>query len=102
MKICIDATPLLMASAGIKTYLYHWIDHLRRAAGKDIRIETFPRFGRSQPLQHQRSQEGVLRTVQGLAQLQLSNLAHLPPIGLRNPDIFHACKLRTPPRGARL
>ena len=26
----IDAVPLLIRSAGVKNYLYHWIEHLRR------------------------------------------------------------------------
>ena len=33
MRVVIDATPLLVRSAGVKNYLYHWILHLRRAAG---------------------------------------------------------------------
>ena len=42
MNITIDATPLLVRSAGVKNYLYHWIAHLRRQAGRDT-IRTFPR-----------------------------------------------------------
>ena len=41
MRVVIDATPLLVRSAGVKNYLYHWIMHLRRAAGADV-IGTFP------------------------------------------------------------
>jgi hypothetical protein len=33
MRVVIDATPLLVRSAGVKNYLYHWIMHLRRVAG---------------------------------------------------------------------
>src|SRR5260370_41729478 len=33
MRVVVDATPLLVRSAGVKNYLYHWILHLRRAAG---------------------------------------------------------------------
>ena len=32
MRVVIDAVPLLIRSAGVKNYLYHWIDHLRLAA----------------------------------------------------------------------
>ena len=32
MRVVIDAVPLLIRSAGVKNYLYHWIEHLRRAA----------------------------------------------------------------------
>ena len=30
MRVVIDATPLLVRSAGVKNYLYHWILHMRR------------------------------------------------------------------------
>ena len=33
MRVVVDATPLLVRSAGVKNYLFHWILHLRRAAG---------------------------------------------------------------------
>ena len=35
MRILIDATPLLLRSAGVKTYTYHWIQHLWQQAGND-------------------------------------------------------------------
>jgi len=33
MRIFIDAIPLLVRSAGVKNYLFHWIVHLRRLLG---------------------------------------------------------------------
>ena len=30
MRVSIDCTPLLIRSAGVKTYLYHWTEALRR------------------------------------------------------------------------
>src|ERR1035438_10200367 len=33
MRVVIDATPLLVRSAGVKNYLYHWILHRRRDGG---------------------------------------------------------------------
>ena len=41
MRVAIDATPLLVRSAGVKNYLYYWIEHLRRFAGDDV-IRTVP------------------------------------------------------------
>jgi hypothetical protein len=44
MRVAIDATPLLLQSAGVKNYLFHWIRHLRRLAGREA-IQTFPFLG---------------------------------------------------------
>ena len=30
MRICIDATSLLLRSAGVKNYVYHWILSMQR------------------------------------------------------------------------
>ena len=35
MRIFIDAIPLLVRSAGVKNYLFHWIVHLRRLLGDE-------------------------------------------------------------------
>ena len=52
MRLTIDAIPLLFRSAGVKNYLYHWIDHLRRQpAAPEIRL--FPWLGDLPPLDHQ-------------------------------------------------
>jgi len=45
MRILIDATSVLLRSAGIKTYTYYWIQHLWQQAGNE-HILTFPRLGR--------------------------------------------------------
>jgi hypothetical protein len=54
MRVAIDATPLLVRSAGVKNYLYYWIEHLRRLGGDDA-IRTFPRLDASRPLTHNAS-----------------------------------------------
>jgi hypothetical protein len=41
MRIFIDAIPLLVRSAGVKNYLFHWIVHLRRLLG-DEQVRLFP------------------------------------------------------------
>src|ERR1017187_4902533 len=108
MRVAIDAVPLLIRSAGVKNYLYHWIEHLRRAAGAPSGSEavaTFPALGDFGPLRHNRSIAGGWRTGTGLAALALANYTPLPVLDwvTRGADIFHASGLmRHPPRRPRL
>src|SRR5215471_10193226 len=99
MRVLIDATPLLVKSAGGKNYLYHWIGHLRRVAGADI-IGTFPAMEEC-VLRHDVSVAGKWRTVRGLAMLGLGNHTPFPVIDVaaRGADLFHASVLvHRPPR----
>ncbi len=43
MKVCIDCSPLLVRSAGVKTYLYHWLNALRRSEPESIVTFLEPR-----------------------------------------------------------
>ena len=79
----IDATPLLVRSAGVKNYLYHWILHLRRQAGPAA-IATFPRMDSVRPLTHEASVAGPVRTIAGLGALALSNHLRLPVLQWMN------------------
>lgn len=104
MIISIDATPLLVRSAGVKNYLYHWITHLRRLAPPDT-IRTFPELGPLAELDHDASVAGPWRTYTALAALAISNYTPVPAIEwfTRGADIFHATVLtQRPPRRARL
>jgi alpha-1,3-rhamnosyl/mannosyltransferase len=104
MRVAIDATPLLVRSAGVKNYLYYWIKHLRRLAGPDA-IRTFPGFDASRPLNHNASTADPLRTFFGLGALAVSNYTPVPVLdwATRGCDVFHATNLvRRPPRGMRL
>ena len=104
MHIVIDATPLLVRSAGVKNYLYHWITHLRRQAGRDT-IGTFPHLPALGPLDHNASVAGPLRTAASLAGLAVANYTPAPILDwmARDADIFHATVLvRRPPKRARL
>ncbi|HTS61847.1 MAG TPA: glycosyltransferase family 1 protein [Candidatus Acidoferrales bacterium] len=104
MRVVIDAAPLLVRSAGVKNYLYHWILHLRRAAGRDV-VRTFPRLERVRPLRHDGSIAGWWKTVAGLGALAASNHTPLPVLDwlTRDSGIFHASVLaRHPPKHARL
>ncbi|HWC00284.1 MAG TPA: glycosyltransferase family 1 protein [Bryobacteraceae bacterium] len=104
MRVCIDAVPLEVRSAGVKNYLYHWITHLRRQAG-DGSIGLFPPFGKPGALDHERSVFGRPATFFGLGSLYLANHTRLPVIDWLNgrADVFHATnQIRNPPRKSRL
>ena len=105
MRILIDATSLLLRSAGIKTYTYHWIQHLWQQAGNE-QILTFPRVGRLTPLNHERSILNPAQTYSRLALLYAANLLPALPL-LRwitaGVDVFHvSTQIRHPPRNTRL
>jgi alpha-1,3-rhamnosyl/mannosyltransferase len=100
MRVLIDATPLLVRSAGVKNYLYHWIAALRRSAPAGA-LDTFPALPENRPLNHEGSMAGFWRTYSGLAALALSNHTSMPVLDslAGNADIFHASVLvRRPPR----
>jgi glycosyltransferase involved in cell wall biosynthesis len=101
MRVCIDATPLLLRSAGVKNYIYHWIAALRREGGA---VETFPLRGLSGALDHERSQAGRAATVAGLGLLHFLNYSGAPADWFAPAaDVFHAShQLRNPPRRSRL
>src|SRR5215472_17301440 len=104
MRVIIDASPLLVRSAGVKNYLYYWIRHLRQTAGPR-EIATLPALDLRNSLTHESSIAGRLRTVRGLATLALANYTPLPIMDLaaRGADIFHASVLgRRPPARVRL
>src|SRR5262249_32137127 len=104
MRVVIDAVPLLIRSAGVKSYLYYWIEHLRRAAGRNV-IRTFPSMDHLAPLRHNASIAGPWHTLTGLAALAGSNYSPLPILdwATRGADIFHATNLvRHPPQRPRL
>ncbi len=104
MRVAIDAVPLLVRSAGVKNYLYHWLTHLRRAAPAGT-IRTVPPFGELGPLHHNGSMAGRWRTFTGLGALALGNYTPLPVLDwlAGSADIFHVSNLtRRPPRGPRL
>ena len=77
LRVLIDASPLLVRSAGVKNYLYHWITWLRRAAGDDA-IRTFPKLDRLGGLNHDASVAGRARTAGGLGLLAMANYSPLP------------------------
>jgi glycosyltransferase involved in cell wall biosynthesis len=104
MRILIDATPVLLRSAGVKTYTYHWIQHLWHQAGNE-QILTFPRLDKLAALNHEASMLGPARTYSQLGLVYLANLQGLPILNWMTPkvDVFHASNMvRNPPLKAKL
>jgi len=104
MRVVVDAVPLLVRSAGVKNYLYHWIGALRRSAGPH-RIATFPSLPDLGRIEHERSVAGAWLTSFGLGTLALSNYSPLPVLDwfTRGADVFHCSTItRHPPRRPRL
>jgi glycosyltransferase involved in cell wall biosynthesis len=105
MQILIDATPLLLRSAGVKNYTYYWIQSLWEQAGND-RISTLPALTRLGPLDHERSILGPARTQFHLARVYLANVAPILPVlqwTMPKADVFHVSnQIRNPPRNIQL
>ncbi len=105
MRIQIDATPLLLRSAGVKNYFYYWIRHLRREAGDD-KVLAFPFLERLGPLTHEESVAGPLATWPRLALLYFVNLfPAIPAIDwvASRADVFHLSnQIRNPPTNVPL
>ena len=89
MRISVDASPLLLRSAGVKSYLYHWIHALQRTAGKNV-VEPYPFIRDLGQLTHETSVMNLMRTVPRIAWLLLSNrIAMTRRIGTRSASLFH-------------
>jgi glycosyltransferase involved in cell wall biosynthesis len=77
MRICIDATSLLLRSAGVKNYVYHWIRSLQREATEHT-ITAFPALGKVGMLDHDRSVLSPLGTIPRIALLHFDLVRNLP------------------------
>lgn len=91
MRVTIDATSLLLRSAGIKSYTYHWLSAMRQLAGKE-NIRAFPFIGETSTLHHDGSMFPIWETYPRLAALYGVNLAGgwLMDAFAQGADIFHA------------
>jgi glycosyltransferase involved in cell wall biosynthesis len=104
MRICIDATALLLRSAGIKNYLYHWIRALRQYAPQH-EIMGFPLLSDIGALDHDRSTLTPLQTYARIAVLQFINKVCKPAIDIAVPvtDVFHVSnQIHAIPKGVKL
>lgn len=100
MKIAIDATPLLLRSAGVKTVLYHWIEALQQQAEAD-QIVLYPPGVRLDGLKHDASVSGHVATYAGMFMAVANQRfgAPFPDWFARGADVFHCTnQVRTPPR----
>jgi len=105
MKVTIDATSALLRSAGVKSYTYHWLRHLRSQASPDDEIRAFPYINNWDRLEHSRSALPTWATLPRIALLHSVNLVGSPLLDrvLKGVDIFHASnQVRCAPRGVRL
>ncbi len=104
MRITIDATSALLRSAGVKSYTYHWIRHLRRAARGD-EIRAFPYLNDFGALDHESSTLGLWQTCARIALLHAVNLPGNPAMDwiCSGSDVFHASnQVHNAPRRVKL
>ena len=100
--IVIDATSLLLPSAGVKNYVHYWIRTLMAESGPHT-ISLFPLLRAVPPLDHQQAARGFVDLLR-VSVVRFLNLRGNPagafwPMGV---DIFHASQhLLNPPRGQK-
>jgi glycosyltransferase involved in cell wall biosynthesis len=104
--VTIDATSALLRSAGIKSYTYHWVRHLRAQAlaqksGDEIR--AFPYLRDFGELDHRASTLSRWQTLPRLGVLYFARDSALLDWAIRGSDIFHASnQVRRAPKRAKL
>jgi glycosyltransferase involved in cell wall biosynthesis len=105
MQILIDATPLLLRSAGVKNYTYYWIQSLWQQARND-RVLTFPKLARLPALHHEHSVASGAQTFRHLGLIFASNRMPVLPLlawSMPKADVFHTSNLiRFPPNNRKL
>ena len=98
MRIEIDATSLLLRSAGIKNYTYHWIRHLQATSAPGDTVTAFPFLGDLGALNHDGSNIGRFGTLARIATLLTVNRVPLIDLVTSNAQVFHASnQIRKPP-----
>ncbi|MGC2656971.1 MAG: glycosyltransferase family 1 protein [Bryobacteraceae bacterium] len=90
LRIAVDATPLLIRSAGVKGYLWHWIQAMRKRAGSSA-ISAFPLMGDLPPLHHDHSIYSMAETIPRIAALHASNkIPGLVDLLTFGANVFHS------------
>lgn len=94
MRICIDASSLLVRSAGVKNYVWHWM-HAVSAAMPNNAVTAFPLLRQPGALNHERSLYSTAYTLPRLVLLKLANLGipGLMDAIIGRADVFHASNL---------
>jgi glycosyltransferase involved in cell wall biosynthesis len=99
-NICIDCSPLLVRSAGVKTYLYHWLKALRAASPETIR--TFLAPNNLSELLHEGGIQMHRRQILSLVSLNILPQLFTDMAAPRC-DVFHVSNLlRRIPTGPRI
>jgi alpha-1,3-rhamnosyl/mannosyltransferase len=104
ISVLLDASPLLLRSAGVKNYVYYWAHSLAALAAPNA-LSLFPFLRLPGSFAHETSVLGRLPTLQRLGLLFAANRCPYPFLNWITPtlDIFHASHLvLNPPRKMRL
>jgi glycosyltransferase involved in cell wall biosynthesis len=104
MRVCLDCTPFLLRSAGVKAYLFQLHMHMRRTAG-DNTFLSFPWLDRADTLIHEGSVLGRVSTLARMGLIYFANIRSNPVLDLLGSrfDVFHASnQVRNPPSNALL
>jgi alpha-1,3-rhamnosyl/mannosyltransferase len=99
MRVMIDATSLLLRSAGVKTYTYELIKALRHAHGT-AEVRLFPFLDLPSGYDHERSPLPHWSTLLRIAALHFGNIPNNSVWNLlgRNTDVFHCSnQCKNPP-----
>ena len=104
VSLLLDASPLLLRSAGVKNYIYYWARSLAEHAGTN-RLELFPFLSGPGTLRHEKSVLSPAATFPRLGLVFASNICPFPLLNLVTPasDIFHAShQVLRPPSKTRM
>ncbi len=100
IRVTIDATSLLLRSAGVKTYTFELIQALRQEHGSG-EVRLFPFLDLPPGYDHERSPLPYLSTMLRIAALHFGNIPNNPAWKLlgRGTDVFHCSnQCKNPPR----
>jgi alpha-1,3-rhamnosyl/mannosyltransferase len=89
MRISVDASPLLLRSAGVKNYLYHWIHALQRTSSEHS-VSAYPFIRNVGDLTHESSVMSLMNTATRIAWLLASNrIAATRRLAAGDAKVFH-------------
>jgi len=105
LSLVLDASPLLLRSAGVKNYVYYWARSLAEHAGVNRRLSLFPFLRLPDGVSHETSSLSRAATWERLGLLFAARLSPYPILNWVTPasSIFHASHLiEHPPHQSRL